>query len=158
MKNENGKLKIFSLLALLFLAIGLVSCADEDGLHDQSALQVTFEVTGLGDDVNGTYCVTGVFDDWSRDYPITLTKGEGKSEQIPISISSFKFTVCDKTDSNWTRAWYPTYEGNQADENTSGNPYHNFYIENLDLDAGEITIVISPENLDGNGRIEPKVK
>ena len=156
---KNGKLKmkkqnlLLSIAAAILLALGLASCADEDGLHDQNALILKFEIKGLGDDVSGSYFVTGVFDDWKQNYPVTLTKGAGSVEGIPLTISEMKFSVCD---ADWGRAWYPTYEGNQADENSNGK-YWNFSLENLDLGAGEATITISPENLDENGRIEPKV-
>ena len=144
------------LLALVLpfcLAMTLTSCADEDGLHDQNALVVKFEISGLGDDVSGSYFVTGEFDGWKQNYPVTLSKGAGSVEGIPLTITSMKFSVCDK---NWGRAWYPTLEGNQADENSSGK-YWNFYIEGLELGAGDATIAISSDNLDSNGRIEPKV-
>ena len=157
-RNENLGIRMSAKFFLLLMisalfAFGLVSCADEDGLHDQNALVVKFEISGLGDDVSGSYFVTGEFDDWKQNYPVTLSKGAGSVEGIPLTITSMKFSVCDE---NWGRAWYPTLEGNQADENSSGK-YWNFYIEGLELGAGEATIAISSDNLDSNGRIEPKV-
>lgn len=150
----NGKIKT-AFLALLSTALCFVSsCADADGLHDQNALMVTFEFSGLGDDVGGSYIVTGDYDSWGlpESGAVTLSKGCGKTNQIAVSSANIVFTVCD---ANWKRGWYPALEGNSYDGGDA--KWHNFYINDLDLEAGEATIVVSSDNLDSNGRIEPKV-
>lgn len=47
LKTESGKfgIKIFAVVLSLFTVFALGSCADENGLHDQNALMVTFEFT-----------------------------------------------------------------------------------------------------------------
>ena len=170
LRQKNGNWKSQSRMRRLFvpLFISLISifafasCADADGLHDQMALMVTFSFSGLGDSASGEYYVRGEFEDWkgSTTYSVSLSKGEGSTTtKAPVTKTAMKFTLC-KNDTKWSRPWYVAseVEGNQADENTSGTPYWNFYIENLDLNAGEVTISVSSENLDENGRLKPVVK
>ena len=160
LKSENEKMRIARcVLAILFalvLSLNLSSCADEDGLHDQNALMVKFDIKGLGE-VSGDYYVTGGFDSWGKNSPVTLSNGYGTVEGIPVTETSTKFSICDK---NWNRAWYPEFEGNLADENSDGK-YWNFYIgsdkEPLKLSAGNATIEINPEYRDDEGRIVPQV-
>lgn len=158
MKLENGKSKMKAarnfLLALVLpfcLAMTLTSCADEDGLHDQNALQVTFEFTGFGDDISGSYSIPGNFDSWDNTTAdVSLSKGAGTSEVIAISDSNIQFSLCPVGE--WTRPWYieGAVEGNGSD----GGKMWNFYIDDLDLDAGEVTILVDASS----GTAVPVVK
>ena len=94
-RNENLGIRMSAKFFLLLMisalfAFGLVSCADEDGLHDQNALMVTFEFTGFGD-ISGSYAIPGNFDDWdklrenlSADFKFVTFSSNTVSEQ-PIS-------------------------------------------------------------------------
>lgn len=147
------------LLALSALALSLCaySCADEEGLHDQSALMVTFEFSGFGEDVSGEYAIPGSFDGvadkWSHGVDgadVTLKNGSGTSSAIAVTGQNIQFSLCPVGE--WTRPWYRKgeVEGNGSD----GGTMHNFYIDGLDLDAGEITLVIDASS----GTATPVVK
>lgn len=143
MKTENGKLKIgkilFALLTCLFLCAGVVSCADEDGLHDQNALLVTFEFKGFGEKISGNYAIPGNFDNWDNaTSDIALSKGEGTSSAISVTETNIQFSLVPVGE--WTRPWYEkgVLEGNGND---AGKMW-NFYIDGLDLGAGEIKLVV----------------
>ena len=145
---------LFSLVASLFLALSLSSCADEDGLHDQNALLVTFEFVGFGDGVSGSYSVPGNFDgtdSWDNtNADVSLKKGEGTSTQIAVTISNIQFSLVPVGE--WTRPWYVKgeVEGNGSDKDTM----RNFYIDGLDLNAGEVTILVDASS----GTATPVVK
>ncbi len=131
-----------SILAILFLCLaslfGLSSCADADGLHDQNALQVTFVFTGFGD-ISGDYSIPGNFDDWDNSTTdITMKDGEGTSNAIAITESNIQFTLVPVN--GWTRDWYVagSVEGNGSDSGAM----RNFYIDGLDLNAGEATVLV----------------
>ena len=134
--------------ALLSLALiaGLSSCADENGLHDQNATKVTIKFTNFSAAEDGDYAIPGDFNgdtEWeysNSDTHITLKGGEGTSSvTFNLTATWVKFTLVKKGE--WTRAWCPALEGNSEDE----GKLQNFYIGELDPDAGEITLVI-----DGN--------
>lgn len=142
---KNGKLKmkkqnlLLSIAAAILLALGLASCADEDGLHDQNALLVTFEFKGFGDEISGSYAIPGNFDNWDNTTSdVTLTKGSGTSVKIPVTSANIQFSLVPTN--AWTRPWYSagTLEGNGSD---AGKMW-NFYKDDLPLDAGEITLVV----------------
>ena len=142
--------------ALLSLALifGLASCADADGLHDQNALLVTFVFTGFGDDISGDYSIPGNFDgtdSWDNtNTDVVLKNGEGTSNPISVTIPNIQFSLCPKDE--WTRPWYKKgeVEGNGSDKGVM----RNFYIDGLDLNAGEITLVIDASS----GTATPAVK
>jgi len=150
-KSFNFKFSIFiSLISLIFSIFNLVSCADADGLHNQSALLVTFEFTGFGE-TEGTFAIPGNFDNWDNTTSdITLKKGEGTSVQMPITVSNIQFSLVPVN--AWNRPWYVkgTLEGNGSD----AGEMRNFYIDGLDLNAGEITLVIDGSS----GTATPVVK
>ena len=142
------------LLLAALLALGLSSCADENGLHDQNALLVTFEFSGFGEDISGDYAVPGNFDGtdaWDNtNVDVVLKNGAGTSNPIAVTIQNIQFSLCPT--GAWTRPWYKKgeVEGNGSDSGTM----HNFYIDGLDLDAGEITLVIDASS----GTATPVVK
>lgn len=130
----------------IFCAALFFSCADANGLHDQNALVVTFKVVNFGSGVNGSFAIAGDFngdETWEVDNSaavISLKGGDGVASQTyPVTSTWIKFTVCAAGDSAWSRAaWFPAVKGNAAE----GDNYWNFYIGDLDLSAGEATIVI----------------
>lgn len=144
-----------TVLCACFLSLFAVSCADVNGLHNQSAAQVTFIFENMGDSISGNYTIPGNFNDWDNSVTlVTLEKGNGTSEAITVSKSNIQFTLIQTGDSGWLRTWYPDVKGNAADTGTAGAPYQNFYVDGLDLSAGEITILI-----DGStGNAIPKVQ
>ncbi|MBQ4379146.1 MAG: hypothetical protein II821_08140 [Treponema sp.] len=144
MKIKNEKLKIVLLLLFAAVCFGFSSCADAGGLHDQKALMVTFEFTGFGDNISGSYSLPGNFsgndaDGWDNTgSDVTMKKGEGISNPIAVTCANIQFSLCPTGE--WTRPWYSkgVLEGNGSDAGTMWN----FYIDGLDLNAGEVTLLI----------------
>ena len=135
-------MKVKTLIAGAFLAAAsllTVSCADVNGLHNQQAVNVTFKFENFGDDISGNYSIPGNFDDWDNTtQDIVMSGGDGTSNKIAITDSNIQFSLVPVNE--WTRPWYTkgVLEGNGSDT----GKMRNFYIDNLDLDSGEITIVI----------------
>lgn len=128
-------LTFLSIIACLLLCI--FGCADVNGLHNQEAAMVTFVFKNFPETVDGEYTIHGNFNNWDNTKStIKLTAGNGSSTPIVISVSNIQFSLVKVND--WTRSWYPAVEGNGSDAGTM----HNFYIDGLDLSAGEITLVI----------------
>jgi len=135
---------ISALLLLLCVAFTLTSCADAEGLHNQTAAKITFEFRNFSD-ISGDYTIPGNFNDWDNSKSlITMKDGNGTSEAITVSNVNIEFTLIQTGDSGWLRPWYTAgvLEGNGVDRGTAGNPFQNFYINALDLNAGEITLII----------------
>ena len=135
---------ISALLLLLCAAFTLTSCADAEGLHNQTAAKITFEFRNFAD-ISGDYTIPGNFNDWDNSKSlITMKDGNGTSEAITVSNVNIEFTLIQTGDSGWLRPWYTAgvLEGNGVDRGTAGNPFQNFYINALDLNAGEITLII----------------
>ncbi len=142
MKNAEFGMTRFSKLGMAMFAMMLsLSMMDENGLHDQNALLVTMKFTGFGS-VSGNYSIPGNFDgtgSWDNtNVDVVLKDGEGTSNQIAVTVSNIQFSLCPVNE--WTRPWYVegSVEGNASD----GGTMHNFYIDGLDLGAGEVTLVI----------------
>ena len=76
-----------------------------------------------------------------------MKNGEGTSNPIVISKANIEFTLIETNDAGWLRKWYPAVKGNGVDRGTAGHPYQNFYIDGLDLSAGEITLIIDGSDL-----------
>ena len=128
-------LTFLSIIACLLLCI--FGCADVNGLHNQEAAMVTFVFKNFPETVDGEYTIPGNFNNWDNTKStIKLTAENGSSTPIVISVSNIQFSLVKVND--WTRSWYPAVEGNGSDAGTM----HNFYIDGLDLSAGEITLVI----------------
>lgn len=128
-------LTFLSIIACLLLCI--FGCADVNGLHNQEAAMVTFVFKNFPETVDGEYTIPGNFNNWDNTKStIKLTAGNGSSTPIVISVSNIQFSLVKVKD--WERIWYPAVEGNGSDAGTM----HNFYIDGLDLSAGEITLVI----------------
>ena len=90
--------------------------------------------------MDGEYTIPGNFNNWDNTQStIKLTAGNGSSTPIVISASNIQFSLVKVND--WNRVWYPAVEGNGSDPSAAGK-MHNFYIDGLDLSAGEITLVI----------------
>lgn len=128
-------LTFLSIIACLLLC--LFGCADVNGLHNQEAAMVTFVFKNFPENVDGEYAIPGNFNNWDHTQStIKLTAGNGSSTPIVISVSNIQFSLVPVNE--WTRVWYPAVEGNGSDQ----GKMHNFYIDGLDLSAGEITLVI----------------
>ena len=155
LKTESGKfgIKIFAVVLSLFTVFALGSCADENGLHDQNALMVTFEFTGFGE-ISGDYSIPGNFDGsgaWDNtNVDVVMKDGGGTSNKIAVTSSNIQFSLSPVNE--WTRPWYQkgVLEGNGSD----GGTMQNFYIDGLDLNAGEITLIIDASS----GTAVPEVK
>lgn len=117
----------------------LTACADSNGLHNQHSAAVTFVFQNFTGAEDGSYAIPGNFNEWDNTQNnITIKNGNGTSSEITITEANIQFTLVPVD--SWTRAWYPATEGNGNDG--TQNKYHNFYIDGLNLDAGEITITI----------------
>ncbi|MCR5219143.1 hypothetical protein [Treponema sp.] len=145
-KNIKNKIAVFASLAFIALAgLSVTSCADAEGLHNQQALMVTFQFENFGEDISGNYSIPGNFDgsdSWDNtNVDVTLKEGSGTSSQIAVTISNIQFSLVPVN--AWNRPWYikGEVEGNGADPSASG-ALQNFYIDGLDLSAGEVTLVI----------------
>lgn len=135
--------KIFSILAAALLSavtlLGITSCADAEGLHNQQALFVTFDFENFGDGISGSYSIPGNFNNWDNtDINVNMEKGCGVSDPIAITETNIQFSLVPVD--SWNRNWYikGSVEGNGSDVGVM----RNFYIDGLDLNAGEITLVI----------------
>lgn len=147
--KKNSKIKaLITAICLLSAGFMVNGCADANGLHNQMAATVTFIFTNFGEGISGDYTIPGNFNDWNNKVSlINMKDGEGTSNPIVISKSNIEFTLIKTNDSGWLRLWYPAVKGNGVDRGTAGNPYQNFYIDGLDLGAGEITLVIDGSDL-----------
>lgn len=148
MKFKFIKNKAAACLSMILLCASvsvLTSCADADGLHNQQALMVTFRFENFGESVNGNFAVPGNFDgsdSWDNtNADVVLKNGSGTSVQKAVTISNIQFSLVPV--GAWNRPWYVKgqVEGNGADP-TAGSALQNFYIDGLDLSAGEVTLVI----------------
>ena len=151
MKNEKKRIEnigrmILTLLAAVSLVVGLSSCADVNGLHNQEELLVTFEFSGFGS-ISGNYSIPGNFDGnqtWDNtNLDVVMKNGSGISSEISVTTANIQFSLCPQNE--WSRPWYTAgvSEGNSAD---GSNGFRNFYIDNLDLSAGTATVVVKMEN------------
>ena len=130
-------------LALIF-AVVFTACADANDLHNQTAADVTFVFKNFGS-ISGDYTIPGNFNNWDNSKSmISMKDGNGSSAPVTISSANIEFTLIQTGDSGWLRPWFSAgvLEGNGVDRGTAGNPYQNFYIDGLDLNSGEITLVI----------------
>lgn len=138
-RNKFGMTSIFAVFVICLASVfAFSSCADADGLHDQNSLLVTFVFKGFGD-ISGSYSIPGNFDDWDNTTAdVTIKKGEGTSSAISVTTSNIQFTLVPVN--GWTRDWYVagSVEGNGSDSGAM----RNFYIDGLDLNAGETTVLV----------------
>ena len=141
--------KALTVLILISAALLISACADANGLHNQTAAKITFVFKNFGS-ISGDYTIPGNFNSWDNSKSlINMKDGNGQSEPITISNVNIEFTLIQTGDSGWLRPWYSAgvLEGNGVDRGTAGNPYQNFYIDALDLNAGEITLLIDGSEL-----------
>ena len=141
--------KALTVLILISAALLISACADANGLHNQTAAKITFVFKNFGS-ISGDYTIPGNFTSWDNSKSlINMKDGNGQSEPITISNVNIEFTLIQTGDSGWLRPWYSAgvLEGNGVDRGTAGNPYQNFYIDALDLNAGEITLIIDGSDL-----------
>lgn len=141
--------KALTVLILISAALLISACADANGLHNQTAAKITFVFKNFGS-ISGDYTIPGNFNSWDNSKSlINMKDGNGQSEPITISNVNIEFTLIQTGDSGWLRPWYSAgvLEGNGVDHGTAGNPYQNFYIDALDLNAGEITLIIDGSDL-----------
>lgn len=150
-KNKTSALLLF--ISLLLVCMMFTGCPDVNGLHNQNALLVTMEFSGFGN-VSGDYSIPGNFDgsaSWDNtNVDVVLKNGEGTSNAIAVTSANIQFSLCPTNE--WTRPWYSagSIEGNGNDAGTMWN----FYIDNLDLNAGEITLVLDASS----GTATPTIK
>jgi len=136
------KFRILSAVLLIAAGFLLEGCADVNGLHNQEALPVTFQFKNFGSTA-GTYAVPGNFNSWDNtNADVVLKDGHGTSEAIYVTDSNIQFSLVPQNE--WTRVWYVENScyGNGMDEGR----YQNFYIDGLDLSAGEATIIVDASN------------
>ena len=156
MKRKSSVNKtLFRIIQLIPLFL-IICCADANGLHNQTAAKVTFVFSNFSD-ISGDYTIPGNFNKWDNSKSlITMKNGEGTSSVITISDSNIEFTLIPVKDSSWRRPWYKKgeLEGNGADRGTAGNPNQNFYIDGLDLNSGEITLVIDGSTVTAVPRVK----
>ncbi|MBQ9205927.1 MAG: hypothetical protein IJ158_04365 [Treponema sp.] len=128
------------LMIALFFAVGLSSCADVNGLHNQESSSVTFVFKNFPAD-NGAYALPGDHNDWDNTTEeITLTDGAGTSKTYTYTSSSLEFTLVKK--GTWFRKWSKTDGGTIDGEGRTGtDKARNFLIENIDL-GSDITITV----------------
>lgn len=145
-KNIKNKILALASFALIFAAgLTFTSCADASGLHNQQALMVTFQFENFGSTINGNFAVPGNFDGtdvWDNtNVDVILKEGNGTSNAIAVTSPDIQFSLVPVN--AWNRPWYVkgSVEGNGADPTASG-ALQNFYIDGLDLSAGEITLVV----------------
>lgn len=141
--------KALTVLILISAVLLISACADANGLHNQTAAKITFVFKNFGS-ISGDYTIPGNFNSWDNSKSlINMKDGNGQSEPITISNVNIEFTLIQTGDSGWLRPWYSAgvLEGNGVDRGTAGNPYQNFYIDALDLNAGEITLIIDGSDL-----------
>ena len=135
MRKILGKLGVAFVLAMSVLFV--FGCADANGLHNQNAANVTFVFKNMGESIEGAYAVPGNFNNWDNsEVMVSMKGGSGTTAPVSIATPNIQFTLV-KT-GEWTRSWYPAVKGNGSD----GGVMQNFYIDALDLSAGEITLVI----------------
>ena len=145
MKIENGKLKknmLLALMATLFLAIGLSSCADADGLHNQEAATITFVFTNFPV-ADGSYAIPGDYSSPTWDNTVelvTIKNGEGTSSAVTCTATSTEFSLTKKD--SWLRPWSKTDGGSINGAGREGADYYrNFLAEGIPL-GSEVTITI----------------
>lgn len=140
-------------LLLMTAAFVFSGCADVNGLHNQKELLVTFQFSGFGS-ISGNYSIPGNFDgnqEWDNtNLDVVMKNGSGISSEISVTTADIQWSLVPQND--WTRPWYTAgvSEGNGAD-GSNGN--RNFYIDGLDLNAGEATVIVKMEN----GKATPTV-
>jgi len=143
-KTENGKLKVesgkcffgkilaFGVILSLTLVLGLVSCADADGLHNQEAATVTFVFTNFPVE-DGSYSIPGEHNNWDNtSESVTIKGGEGTSSSVTVTSSSIEFTLVKKD--NWLRPWSKKDGGTINGAGKEGADYYrNFLAEGITL-------------------------
>ena len=131
-------LTILSIIACLLLC--LFGCADVNGLHNQEAAMVTFVFKNMGEGISGEFTIPGNFNNWDNtEVTVKMNGGNGTSTPLVVTAKNIQFTLV--TLNYWGRPWFPAVQGNGSDPTASG-AMQNFYIDGLDLTAGEITLVI----------------
>lgn len=135
-RNEILKI-VFASIAVVCASAFFTGCPDPNGLHNQKAANVTFVFTNFSSAADGTYAIPGNFNNWTNTASdIVISGGEGTSSAISVAESNIQFSLVPVKE--WTRPWYPEIKGNGSD----GGVMQNFYIDGLNLDLEEITIVI----------------
>lgn len=147
--------KIIPIFVVFFALFFFVACPNPLGLHNQQAAQVVFVFQNFPEDVDGDYAIPGHFtgsgNAWEVGIDTTMikmTKGNGESDPITCSNANIQFSLVKTGDAAWNRGWYKAgvLEGNGADK----GKYYNFYIDGINLAAGEIRILV-------DGSISPVV-
>lgn len=138
---------IKNLIYLFAISLLFASCPNPLGLHNQQAAQVVFVFQNFPESVDGDYSIPGHFsgsgDSWEvgiDETTIKMSKGFGESSPITCSNANIQFSLVKTGDAAWNRAWYQAgvFEGNGADK----GKFYNFYIDGINLSAGEIRIIL----------------
>lgn len=138
------KIHILTVILIVCLSGIISSCANVLGLHNQLAAEIVFVFKNFPSDVSGSYSIPGNFNNWDNStVMVSMKDGNGSSNPVLIANANIQFSLVRVND--WNRSWFPTVTGNGVDG--SANKYHNFYIDDLSLDSGEIVIVIDGSDL-----------
>ena len=145
MKVENRKsfLKRFFSVGVIFslvMILGIVSCADVNGLHNQEAATLTFVFTNFPIS-DGSYSIPGDYNNWDNtSNAVTIKGGEGTSSTVTVTSSSVEFTLVKKDD--WLRPWSKKDGGTIDGAGKEGADYNrNFLAEGITLGSSvKVTI------------------
>ena len=145
MKVENRKsfLKRFFSVGVIFslvMILGIVSCADVNGLHNQEAATLTFVFTNFPIS-DGSYSLPGDYNNWDNtSNAVTIKGGEGTSSTVTVTSSSVEFTLVKKDD--WLRPWSKKDGGTIDGAGKEGADYNrNFLAEGITLGSSvKVTI------------------
>jgi len=147
MRNRKLVKVIKAGFAALFCGLIFAACANANGLHNQQAAEVTFEFINFPESVDGEYAIPGHFSGSGTSWEvgidstmIKMTAGNGVSDPVKVSNANIQFSLVKTGDSAWNRSWYQPgiLEGNGSDSGVM----RNFYIDGLNLSAGQITVVL----------------
>ncbi len=133
-------IKEIFIVCLLSATLGLNSCADADGLHNQMAASVTFVFTNFPVD-DGDYSIPGSHNSWDNTQNnITIKDGEGTAAAVSVTTSSVEFTLVKKD--NWLRPWAKSDGGTiNGAGNEGADYYRNFLAEDISL-GEDVTVTI----------------
>ncbi len=147
MKNTKYKNLFKFFFAALISIVLFAACADANGLHNQQAAEVTFEFINFPESVDGDYAIPGHYSgsgtSWEvgiENVMIKMTAGNGVSDPVMVSNANIQFSLVKAGDTAWNRSWYQPgiLEGNGSDSGVM----RNFYIDGLNLSAGQITVIV----------------
>lgn len=127
-----------AIVCCLALSVGMMSCADANGLHNQLGSEITIKFVGFTSVTDGEWYVPGDFSSgngkgsWnslSSCATVAMKNGEGTSSAFTTTSSIVCFTMTNET---WLRPWCNSdCYGNAYDADSAS--YCNFYVEDIPL-------------------------